>query len=448
MATSRIDGLASGLDTAAIIDSLMQLEAQAQNRLMYKQASEKSKLMAFRALNTDTTFLRDKAAALAKPATWQTVQGTVTGAGAAGMSLNVLGSAVPSTFSVTVQQVATNHRLGFTDTAGLNDIVVTGPDVKLTTHDGTEHILSTGDGTLSDLVSAINAASADTGVRATAVKAADGYRLLVQSTETGAETSFTLTNADDSPLLGGATVSAGTDAQISLGAGITVTSASNKFQNLVPGVDLSLDPSAAIGSTATVTVAQDPSKIATSVKELVTQLNALLTSIDEKTASATATGAGGPLSGNSSARGVRSDLLQSVFGSSGTMASVGIQTDRYGKLVFDEAKFKDAFASDPEGVAAMFTSGETAAEDGWAARLQAAAATATDRVTGTFTKAIESGDASITRFTRSIEEWDTRLELRRSTLERQYAALETALSSLQSQGSWLGSQIAGLPTWD
>lgn len=450
MATSSISGLSSGLDTAAIIDQLMQLEAAPQTRLQNQQIAEKAKLVALRALNTDATLLRDKAETLSKPATWQTMQGTVTGSGASGVTVKVGAAATANTFSVTVDKVATRHQLGFTDSNAMSDVVVSGATVKLTAHDGTEHDLDTGGGTLTELVAAINASTADTGVTATAVKTADGsYRLLTQSTATGANSSFTLTNDDGSDLLGGATVSAGSDAQVTLGAGITATSSSNTFTDLVPGVDVTIDATAAVGSKATVTVAQNSTNIATTVKDLVTQINALLTSIDAKTA--TDPNANGVIAGNTNARGLRNALLETVFAGAGagakTMADVGIQTDRYGKLVFDEAKFKDAYAKDAEGVAEMFTKGATTAEDGWAARIRTAANDASDRVTGSLTSAISSGDATVSRFTKNIEAWDDRLELRRKSLERQYAALETALSGLQSQGNWLAGQIAGLPSW-
>jgi len=56
-----------------------------------QQTSEKSRLAALRTLNTDTMALRDKAEALTKASTWQTVGGTVTGA--AGVTVKVAGTA-------------------------------------------------------------------------------------------------------------------------------------------------------------------------------------------------------------------------------------------------------------------------------------------------------------------------------------------------------------------
>lgn len=441
-----IGGIASGLDTATIINQLMQLEALPQSRLKSQQGTEKSRLTAYRALNTDTSMLGSKAESLAKASTWQTAKGTVSGAGAAGVTVKVGAAATPGQLSFTVDKVAARHQLAFTDSAALSDVVA-GATVKLTDHDGTVHDLATGGGTLTEVVAAINASTKDTGVTATAVKVSDNsYRLLVQSAATGADTSFTLTKGDGTDLLSGASVTAGSDAQITLGGGITATSTSNTFTGIVPGVDVTLDPAATLGSSATVTVAQDSTDVVASVKEMVKSLNSLLSSIDTQTAGKTGTTSAGVLAGDSTARALRSTLVNTIFGYDGktTMADIGIQTDKFGSIVFDETKLKDALAKDPAAVAARFTTGATKETDGWAARLFKATEAATDRKEGTLTAAISGRDAEITRLTKNIEAWDSRLDLRRTTLERQYSALEVALSGIQSQGNWLSGQLAGL----
>jgi flagellar hook-associated protein 2 len=447
VATSSVSGLVSGLDTASIIDQLMRLEAVPQDRLRTQQDAEKSVLTALRALNTDSALLASKATTLAKASTWQTLKGTVSGSG---VTVAVGSTASASSFSVTVDKLAATHQVAFTNPAALTDVVTTGSGVKLTSHDGTVHDISTGGGTLAEVVKAINASTADTGVTATAVKVADGsYRLLTESTATGADSSFTLTRSDGTDLLGGTAVRPGSDAQVSLGLGITATSSTNTFTDLVPGVSVTLANGATVGSTATVKVAQDPSAVKASVGALVDQLNSLLSSIDAQTAAKTATTAAGVLAGDSTARSLRSELLNTVFGSdtSTSMASLGIQTDRYGKLVFDAEKFSTAYAADPAGVAAKFTSGATPAQNGWVARLAAVATGASDPTSGTIASAITGRTSTIDRLTKSIEDWDGRLELRRTSLQRTYTSLETALSSLQSQGNWLASQIASLPSY-
>ncbi|MEP9362244.1 flagellar filament capping protein FliD [Nocardioides sp. CN2-186] len=445
-ATSSISGLASGLDTASIIDQLMQLEAVPQDRLKTQKTSESAVVTALRGINTDTALLGSKAEALAKASTWQTLKGSVIGTG---VSVTVAATASASSFSFTVDRLAVTHQLGFANGAALSDVAATGSSVKLTSSDGTVHDISTGGGTLKEVVAAINGSSAQTGVSATAVKVADGsYRLLTESTKTGAASSFTLTNADGSDLLGGASVRAGADAQISMGLGITATSSTNTFTDLVPGVSLTLGPTATVGSSATVKVAQDSSNISASVSALVDQLNSLLTSIDSQTASKSDTTAAGVLVGDPTARDLRNSLLNSVFGGTTSMASLGIQTDRYGKLIFDATAFSKAYAADPAGVAAKFTSGATPAQDGWAARVATIAKSASNSTTGTITTSINGHGTTITRLQQSIDDWDDRLELRRSSLQTQYTALETALSNLNSQSSWLSSQIASLPSYN
>jgi flagellar hook-associated protein 2 len=445
VATSSISGLASGLDTASIIDQLMQLEAVPQTKLSTQKDTENAVLSSLRALNTDAALLASKAATLAKPATWQTLQGTVTGSG---VSVSVTDKASATSFTMTVDKLATTHQVGFSTAAALTDVVASG-DLKLTKSDGTVTSISTGTGSLQDVVAGINAKTSDTGVKATAVRVADGsYRLLTESTKTGASSAFTLTNADGSDLLGGTTVRAGADAQISMGLGITATSSTNTFTDIVPGVTLTIDPTTTLGSSSTVSVAQNSSGIASSIGSLVDQVNALLTKLDTQTAVKSGTNAAGVLVGDPTARALRNQLLQTVFGdSTSSMATYGLQTDRSGKLVFDASTFSTAYAKDPAGVAAKFTTGATPAQDGWVARVATVTKLASDSTDGTLANAIAGHTSTVDRLTKSISDWDDRLALRRTSLERQYTALETALSSLNSQSSWLSSQIASLPTY-
>lgn len=441
MASSSISGLVSGLDTAGIIDQLMQLEAVSQNRLKSRQSIQKSVLAALQSLNTDVASLATKAADLAKPASWQSLKAT---ASSTDLAVSVGSGAVASTLSVTVNRLATHSQLVFANSAGLTDVVA-GSSVELTTG-GTTYTLPTGGGTLKEVAAAINAKTPTTGVTAATVKVADGsYRLLTQSTSTGAASAFTLTDAGGGTLLGGASAVDGVDASITV-SGIPVTSSTNTFTDLAPGVSLTLADTATPGKTTTVTIAQDTASTKANLKAFVDQVNAMLTSIDNQTAPGSSTAKAGLLKGDPNLRSLRDALLETVFGDgTSSLASVGVQTDRYGKLVFKEADFDKAYAADPAGTAARFTAAATPATDGWLARIAKVAKDASDPVDGTITAAITGRNRELDRLGKSITAWDDRLELRRTSLQRQYAALETALSGMQSQGSWLAGQIASLP---
>ncbi len=435
-----ISGLSSGLDTATIINQLMQLEAAPQTRLKTRVTSEQSTISTLQTLNTKTALLAGKADALAKPAAWDVVKAV---SSHSAVSISATAGAGKVNLTATVTGVAVAHQLGFAQAVGATDQVTGGSTVvRLDRFDGSPVEIDSGDGTLTGLVAAINSSTNDTGLRASTVKVDDQtYRLIVESTATGTESDFDLTAQDGSPLLGGTTVRAGTDASIDFGVGVTATSASNTFTDVLPGVTLTLGAAATVGTVTTLSVERDTSSISASVKGLVDSLNALLGDIDAQSAYNSSTNKAGALTGNSTVRSLRAELLDAVYPADGSsMAALGIQVTRQGKLEFDAATFAQAYAADPVGVTEQFTT----TGDGFAARVGAVAGGASDSTDGTLSTAISGRQSGVKRMETSIEEWDRRLELRRITLERTFTSLETALNQMTSQSSWLSSQLSSL----
>ena len=271
--------------------------------------------------------------------------------------------------------------------------------------------------------------------------ASGSYRLMVESKESGAASDFTLTQADGSALLGGATVRAGTDAAIDLGTGITATSTSNTFTGLFTGLDLTLGADATVGSTATVTVSRDSSSMAKSVSSMVDSINDILKTIDSGSAYNSTTKTAGVLMGESSVRNLRDRLLDTVYAGDGSsLASLGISVTRDGLLSFDSDTFTSAYTADPTAVTAKFDN----SANGFVERVRTMAKGASDSVDGVLTSAIDGRNSEIKRLNDSISEWDDRLTLRRSTLERQFTALETALNQMNNQSSWISGQLSSL----
>ncbi len=430
--SSSVSGLASGLDTATIVSQLMQVEAAAQTRLKSRVTTEESTVTTLQKLNTKLSALATKAADLTKatavnPMTATSSSDYVTATPRTG--------ATAGSLSLVVNSVAATHRLTFTTSAALTD-VVTGASttVRLTAADGTTQDLDTGDGTLSGLIGALNTA----GLRATTLKLDDGtYRLIVDSKTSGATGNFTLTALDGTDLLGGATVRAGQDAAITVGTD-TVHSATNTFTGILPGVDVTIAANTPANTAVEITVESDETTAASSVQALVDAVNSVLDDLDTATkASASSAGA---LAGDAAARSLRTSLATAIYPTDGTsLASLGIQIDRNGRLVFDEDTFTAALAADPAKVTAAISG-----TGGFAARVQTIAKGASDSVDGTITSAITGRKAAIDRMEDSIADWDIRLALRKETLTRQFTAMETALSKLQAQSSWLASQIETL----
>ena len=435
-ASSSISGLSSGLDTATIVTQLMQLEAAPQTRLKTRLTSQQSQLKSLQALNTQIAALGTSAAAMAKASNWKVYAAT---SSLTGVTATAGTGAVEGNVSVRVDAVAAAHQLTYATTAAGTDTVVTnGTDVKLTIGTAATQTLST-DGTLTGLVNALNASG--TGVHASTVRLDDGsLRLSVQATTTGAAAAFTLTDSTGAALLGGATVVSGTDAAVTIGTD-TVHSATNTFSGVVTGLDFTVS-AAAVGQTATLSVTADGTSATAKVKSFVDAVNEVLSQIDTLTSFNAATGTSGSLASESSLREVRSSLVNALYGAGNTsLADIGIQTDRYGKLTFDSDKFDTALKADPGAVAARFTATGAA---GYANRVQTVATAASAAHTGTLTTSITGRSAGITSLQKSIDNWTDRLELRRTTMTRQFTAMETALSKMQSQSDWLASQISSL----
>jgi len=441
--TSSISGLVSGLDTSTIISQLMQLEAQPQTLLKTRMSAEQSNVTSLQSLNSAFAALATKAGTLSTTSSWSPLSTT---SSSSSVTASAGATAVAGSVSFTVQRTASAHQLTFNTTKALTDTVTSGSTkVRLDTLDGTTPVdIDTGDGTLAGLVSGINSANA--GVSASAVKLDDGtYRLRVVSTSTGNRSDFALTNTDGSDLLGGATVTAGQDAAVTLGAD-TIHSSSNTFAGLTTGLDVTLADGTPTGTAVTVTTSRDSASASSALADLVKSANDLLDQIDKLTAYNATTKTSGALAGDPSVRALRSKVVDTVTRAAdgSSMASLGVQTDRYGKITFDATKFASAFTTDPASVTARLGAPSTAAVPGFASRLEAVGKLASDSVNGSLTTDVQGHQSTATTLQKGIDDWDVRLAAKQDSLNQYYSNLEVTLGKLQDQASWLSGQISSL----
>lgn len=430
MAGMSIGGLVSGLDTSTIISQLMQIEALPQAALKSRVTATNAQVGSLQSVNTRLQAVLTSLDSLAKGTTWTATTATSSSTSA---TATTSATAIPGNVRFDVTAVASS---AFTASAVVDAddrLAPAGSSITIT-KGGTSTAVQLGEAT--DVVSvaaAINAAGA--GVRATALKVADGqYRLQVTSTTTGAAQGFTvdgLVGYDDIRR-------AGTDAVIDLGAGLTLTSADGSFVDVLPGTTVKVT---ALATGVEVGVKRDDAVASNATKGLVDGLNTLLQDIKSHTRTKVAgdsTSTAGPLVGDGLLRSLSQRLLSSASGGASGTAPVGVQTTRDGQLSFDAKVFADKLAADPAAARAMVTD--------LATRLREVVGGATGP-DGTVTTAITRRQDAAKDLGVQVDAWDVRLASRRSGLERQYAALETALQGLQSQSSWLSSQLGSLPSW-
>ncbi|RKR13621.1 flagellar filament capping protein FliD [Arthrobacter oryzae] len=432
-----LDGLASGLDTTALISSIMQSEALPQTLLKNKSYDVQTMVSALQGLNGKVAALATQATAAAKPGALDLYTATTS---SDKVAATTSAAAKPGSLDFQVTQLAQTQ---VTVTPKVNG--VTGwPYTTLTINTGgANYTVTPASSSLDDLVSAVNASGS--GVTASKVDVGGGdFRIQFTAAKSGSAGAFTISDAGTTYT----DVKAAQDAQVSLWPGTTaaqtVTSSTNTFTNLLPGVSITAKDVTA--GTATLTVARDDAGITKVASDLVDGVNGIFALVASRTAvttSTTTTGtttSAGVFAGDSTVRTVNQDILSAASLPVGTPprspSEIGISITKTGTMEFDATKFGAALAADPAGTAAKVQE--------IAGRIASAASAASDPYSGTLTTTIKGQQSEVSDLADQISNWDTRLADRQATLKSTYSALEVAMSNMKAQQTWLSSQLAGL----
>ena len=474
MGISTGTGLASGIDYATMITQLMQIEAQPQTLLKNQLTDTKTDAAAYRKINTALASLSSAAQALTGDGTTsarKVTSSSTTATATAGAT------AVPgSTLSFSVKHLAATQvslSAGTWSSATGAPVAAAGslPGRPLSiVQDGKTTTIELAEGaSLNDTAAAINKSGA--GVSATVIKIDSGFKLQVTSTVSGLDGAFQLlgpgeTAPSTGPGSGFTSTTEAQDAELTLAGGLTATSSSNTFNDLLTGVSVTVSQvsestgTPAAPTTTTISVANDTSAVTAKVKAMIDAANTALSTISDLTDSSE--GSTAALKGNWTLTNLSSQILtqfsNAVGGSSPIKA--GISLTRDGTIKFDSAAFSTALTADP-ALAQKIVGGRTAAGkdnvdytpddtvevDGLAARMSVLAERASDSTSGMITSLANSQDTRAKDIQKQVDAWDLRLASRKATLTAQFNAMETALGKLQNQSTWLTSQINSLPSW-
>jgi len=429
--SSPVDGLVSGLSTSSLIQQLMSAESAGQKRLKDRVTKDQGETSALQSINSKVASIKSAAQAVNNPDTWKLAKAT---SSSDALSVTASAGAIAGQLTVAVSSLAKNHVVTV-DLADTTSAVTTGGGVDVTIGGTVTHITVNPD-TASGLVSAIN--SAGLSVRA-AVVSADGGRIVLQmtSTKTGAVNAFTMSGLIAGP---GTVITPGTDAQLTVGdplaGGYTVSSATNTFANVLPNVTFTATREQ---TGITVGVSPDLDGTAAKISALVDAANGLLAENDKQAVLGGEGRTAGPLAGDAMVRSLSSSVLSSIAGGVtgyGSLAQLGIQLTRTGRLSFDSAAFTKAMQADPAKIQTALTD----TDNGLANSLLKVA----DRAKLNLDSAIQTRDTDVRGLNNQISEWDERLKVRQSSLQRQFTAMEVALGKMKDQSSWLAGQIAKL----
>jgi len=466
----QVTGLASGLDTNAIVTALMATQQQQVTNLTNQQTG-------LTALNTQLTSIQ---AALSKVAT----------------DAQALGN--PSLFSFTQTISSTNPTLVGATATSNNGAVVGGYQVSVTnlasasqrtfqftspttadtiTIDGHDTTLAAG-ASAQDFVNAINSdQNATVWATVTASPSGGPATVVLSDRATGAPPPtgyITVTNDSASALSPPTFSQAGVNAQYTIN-GVAGESSSNTITGAavsspnssaggatetIPGVSLSLN--GVTGSTpVSVTVgspAPSTQNIQTAVQQFVTDYNSAITQIQTQLTQSPSSSdpTQGTLFGDSDLQQLLSNMREQMdatvgglTGSITSMLDIGVSTGAAsgggapsqssisGNLTLDVNALTQALTSNSTAVHQMMQSWSI----GFSFMVNNEAAPG-----GVISQRIQGDDTQISYLGNQIDNLNQANSAKQAQLVQEFAQMEAMLSSSQSTSSWLTSQIAALPT--
>ncbi|HIF00984.1 MAG: flagellar filament capping protein FliD [Fuerstiella sp.] len=365
-----IDGLVSGLDTETIIEGLLNIQQTQLDRIELKRADVLAEKATFASLEAQLISFRSSASALARLSRNPFERQTVNVSDETILTGTASSSAANGTYRLTVNSVAKAHQvasLGFADadseiTQGTIDLRIGAGDLTTITIDSTNN-------TLAGLAESINAS--DSGVSASIIQDSSGgaspYKLLLTSTETGAENTISVAN-NLAAASGSATkptfdfgnpVQVAENAQVTLGSGagaISVESSTNRFDSLISGVTLDV-LNASDGKEITLSIAHNNEDAVSAVQDLVTTFNSVMSFIDDRSVYNDAAESGGVLLGNRSAISIQQKLRNAVVSvvpgvntGANRLSAIGISVTDNGRLQLDEGELRNVLSGSDANV--------------------------------------------------------------------------------------------------
>lgn len=186
------------------------------------------------------------------------------------------------TYSVVVQQLATKHKIGGSETASRTDALGLSGSFSLSAGDGTATAITvSSDDSLVDIKDSINQQTATTGVAASIIQVSQGgYKLILTSSDTGEEISLTDGGDGVSQSLGLLDVSGNIAEELTAAQnavitvdGVEITRSGNTIDDAIDGLTFNLYEADA-GETISVEIATDLAQIKSAITDFVESYNA------------------------------------------------------------------------------------------------------------------------------------------------------------------------------
>ena len=458
-------GLASGIDSQAIIDSSVASARLARVTPNQKKVGELEETnTALETLGTKLDTLRTTLQSFTSLS-----GGGVSKMGASSkesvVSASATNAASNGSYDVTVNSLAKNHTYSFNQTYSSSTTplqsTLTGAEatasrtVTFTVGTGSNQetvsvVVTDGSYTISQFVTDFNNASskAEASLVNTGTETSPAYKIVISSTYEGTEkgtiarTSLGASLTNLSPY----SESAAANSSISISGIGTISRATNSISDVIPGVTLSLSSA----GTATVKVTEDQATTTAKIQDFVSAFNDIIKYINENNqitrdeSSSEVKNVFAPLASTRTDDNALTALrtnISSTLASGGSIVRVfsdlGITTERDGTIKFDTSKLQSALSSEPSSVSDILKSfADTVALTGGTVDKYT-------RYSGLLDISINNNKTLVSDLNRRITDAEKQIQRMADSLKERYARLEGLMSKLQQQQSSLSGALSG-----
>lgn len=420
-----LGGLATGMDTNALVTELMKAQRQPIKRLENERNYQKTRLTAFTDFDKKLKDLLSKAEAMETSDKF--LVNKATQSSQEFFTVTASSTAAQGAYNVEVvslarqeKEVAAGVAAGFTSAGG--DLIINGKTVSIAAGS-----------TLGQIRDAINN-TADIGASASIINDGTGspYRLVFTADTAGANGVDITGNTTELAF----TSQPGSLAQIKVD-GIDIFRTTNTVSDAIAGVTFDLIKGNQAGETTSLKVDTDQSAVKQKITDFIKSYNDIVNFVNsQKDAS------WGRDSGLQSPKSRLQSFLTAAVGGSNalkTLSGLGFATQKDGTLKTDDTKLSAALKDNLSGVTTLLAGG--GGIDGITAKFKTYLSGITSSVDGLLSSRKKSTDAAVKRIDDNIERMEARLEKREKTLRAQFNALESLVGGMNSQSAFLTQQI-------
>ncbi len=463
MAGLSFAGLASGIDSQAIIDSTVASARLARVQPNQKKVGELEETdTALESFGTKLDALRTTLQSFTSLSgggvskTGSSSKESVVGATATNAASN-------GSYNVTVNTLAKNHTYSFDQTYSSTSTAVqstlTGAEssaartISFTVGTGSNQetvsvVVTNGSYSISQFVSDFNNASskAEASLVNVGTESSPSYKVVINSVYEGAEKGTIARTSLGAGLtnLSAVSESAASNSSISISGIGTISRSTNSVSDVIPGVTLNL----ASAGTATVKIAEDAATTTAKIQDFVNSFNDIVKFVLENNqvirdeSGSEVKNIFAPLSGTRTDDSALQALRQQLSSSTASGGSVvrvfsdlGITTERDGSLKFDSTKLQSALSSEPSSVSDLIRSFADATA------LTGGIVDKYTRYSGLLDISINNNKNLISDLNRRITDAEKQIQRQADSLKERYARLEGLMSKLQQQQSSLAGAL-------